>query len=138
MVTQQIDPADGWDLIYSYTRKQAIEDGVLVDLMQSDIADLVREAGFRLPIAMTSAAYAATVKPLDQELPAGQDVRGRLWDVLNVLRATICGCPAGADRLHFQVLVWNGLAHEEVRLWALCGPGDAAEPVLTLMLEGED
>jgi hypothetical protein len=28
--------------------------------------------------------------------------------------------------------------HELVKLWALCGPGDDARPVITLMLEGED
>ena len=44
------------------------------------------------------------------------------------------------DRVHFQVLVdVNGDGHHEtVQLWALCGPGDDASPVLTVMLEGED
>jgi len=28
--------------------------------------------------------------------------------------------------------------HETVKLWSLIGPGDDGEPVLTLMLEGED
>lgn len=44
------------EVIFTYTRKQAIEDGVLVDLMQDEMAKLVREAGFRIPIVMTSAA----------------------------------------------------------------------------------
>ena len=44
------------DLIHSYSRKQAIEDGVLVDLMQPGLVELVKEAGFRFPIAMTSTA----------------------------------------------------------------------------------
>jgi hypothetical protein len=26
----------------------------------------------------------------------------------------------------------------EISLWALCGPGDEGEPVLTVMLAGED
>jgi hypothetical protein len=28
--------------------------------------------------------------------------------------------------------------HEMVELWALCGPGDDARPVITIMLESED
>ena len=32
------------DLIHSYTRAQAIEDGVLVD-----VSDVAKEAGFKLP-----------------------------------------------------------------------------------------
>ena len=44
-----------------YTRRQAIEDGVLVDLMQPETAGLVREAGFKFPVAMTAGAFAATV-----------------------------------------------------------------------------
>jgi len=127
-----------WEVIDRYTRKQAIEDGVLVDLMQPETAPLVREAGFVLPIAMTVGAFAQAVAPIDGELPPGQDLRGRLWDVLMVLKAAIKAMPEGDDRVWFQVRVWNGTRAEEVRLWSLCGPGDDAEPVLTLMLEGED
>lgn len=35
--------------IGAYTRRQAIEDGVLVDLMQAETVALVREAGFKFP-----------------------------------------------------------------------------------------
>jgi len=34
------------EVISSYSRAQAIDDGVLVDLMQGELASLVREAGF--------------------------------------------------------------------------------------------
>ena len=127
-----------WEVIDRYTRKQAIEDGMLVDLMQAETAPLVREAGFVLPIAMTVGAFAQTVAPIDGELPPGQDLQGRLWDVLMVLKAVIRGMPAGDDRVWFQVRVWNGKRAETVRLWSLCGPGDDAEPVITVMLETED
>jgi hypothetical protein len=51
-----------------------------------------------------------------------------------------CGQAGKEDRVHFQVLVdVNGDGrHETVELWALCGPGDEAAPVITAMLEGED
>ena len=44
---------DSSDLIHSYTRAQAIEDGVLVD-----VSDVATEAGFKLPVAITRAAWA--------------------------------------------------------------------------------
>ncbi|SPE52864.1 hypothetical protein SBV1_160020 [Verrucomicrobia bacterium] len=34
--------------------------------------------------------------------------------------------------------VWDGNRHNEIKLWSLCGPGDDGEPVITIMLEGED
>jgi len=33
--------------VYSYSRQQAIDDGILVDLMQAETVKIVREAGFR-------------------------------------------------------------------------------------------
>lgn len=126
-------------VIFSYTRKQAIEDGVLVDLMRAEMADLVGEAGFRLPIAMTATAFSAAVCPIDsgEELPAGQSINGRLWDVLSVLRHA-ARANRDTDRVHFSVSVWDGRQSNTVKLWSLIGPGDDGEPVLTIMLEGED
>ena len=40
------------DLIHSYSRAQAIEDGVLVD-----VSETAREAGFTVPVAITRAAW---------------------------------------------------------------------------------
>ena len=42
--------------IYRYTRAQAIEDGVLVD-----VTETAREAGFRCPVAITHAAWEDSV-----------------------------------------------------------------------------
>jgi len=135
-------------MVFSYTRAQAIEDGVLQDLGQSpEIAALVREAGFKIPVAMTSTAFhdtvlAGTTETPDGEFvfPAGQSVKGRLWDVLMLLRLAIRKLPEGEDRCFFKVDVdekGDG-QHTTVSLWALIGPGDEGEAVLTLMLEGED
>jgi hypothetical protein len=138
--------------IYAYTRAQAIADGVLVDLTtatddQSQL--LCRQAGFKVPVAITRTAWAKTVeaggawKPHGDgeilELKGGQSLTGRIWDLLWLLRVA-CGQASNADRVHFQVLVdVHGDGHREaVKLWALCGPGDDARPVITIMLEGED
>lgn len=42
-------PWDGFRVIYVYTRAQAIEDGVLID-----ISDWAEEYGFTYPVAVTS------------------------------------------------------------------------------------
>jgi hypothetical protein len=129
------------EVIYSYTRAQAIEDGVLVDLTSPVFSfrkglNICQEAGLKFPVAMTSAAFAETVGD-ERSLPAGQDISGRLWDVLWMLRLAI-GRSQGGDLVFYDVLVWNGRKQQRVRLKAVCGPGDDAEPVITIMLRGED
>ena len=130
-----------WDIlgepIAVYSRRQAIEDGVLVDLMQPETVGLVREAGFKFPVAMTAGAFAVTIAAIGEPLPDGQDIQGRLWDVLWMLACAI-KTAGSTDRVKFRVSVWNGRRREEVKLWASCGPGDDAAPVVTMMLEGED
>jgi hypothetical protein len=138
--------------IFRYTRAQAIADGVLVDLTSAtdDKGQLLcKQAGFKAPVAITRNAWAKVIeaggawKPHGDgellELKGGQSLAGRLWDVLHMLRSA-CGQASNDDRVHFQVLVdVNGDGHPEtVNLWALCGPGDHASPVITVMLEGED
>ena len=44
------------DLIHSYSRAQAIEDGVLID-----VSTVAREAGITYPVALTSAAWGRCV-----------------------------------------------------------------------------
>src|ERR1039458_9449603 len=51
------DPVFG-NVIYSYTRKQAIEDGVLVD-----ITEMAKEAGIKYPVAITSTAFFGYAAP---------------------------------------------------------------------------
>ena len=109
------------------------------DLEVDDLAWVVMEAGFQYPMAMTRAAFSETICPIGGELPAGQDVIGRLWDVLMCLKAAIRRSPGRQDRIDFQVSVYRGGRRRSlVRLWAHCGPGDDGEPVITIMLEGED
>jgi hypothetical protein len=146
-------PDNFWDEpIFSYSRAQAIADGVLMDLTSATDdrgQRLCPQAGFKVPVAITRTAWARTIeaggswKPDGDgevlELKGGQSLTGRLWDVLWMLRGA-SGKAANTDRVHFQVLVdVNGDGRREmVGLWALCGPGDDARPVITIVLEGED
>ncbi len=121
-------------VIFSYTRAQAIADGVLVD-----VSELAREAGFRFPVAVTAGVWAECVAV--PEGVTGQDETGRLWDVLHLLRVAIAGQTASGERVDFAVHVRNDNREGDpplVQLYALCGPGDDAEPVITVMKIDED
>ena len=138
--------------IFQYSRAQAIADGVLVDLTSAtdDQGQLLcRQAGFKVPVAITRAAWAKTIEAGGTwrregdsevlELKGGQSLTGRLWDLLWMLHVA-SGRAGTDDRVHFQMLVdVEGDGRQDlVKLWALCGPGDDAKPVITIMLEGED
>lgn len=120
------------DVIHSYSRADAIRDGVLID-----VSATAREAGIRYPVALTRAAWDRCVS-----VPPGvacQDEAGRLWDVVWLLRCAARQCDGGEVR--FGVHVRNDNRSRTpplVRLKALCGPGDHGEPVLTVMLPDED
>ena len=119
-------------LTISYSRRDALADGVLID-----VTDTAREAGFRVPVALTAAAHAAAV-----EIPpgvTGQDEVGRLWDVLTMLRHSARGRAGEGSTVFFDVLVLNcGGVPRPVRLKAVCGPDDDLSPCVTVMLPGED
>lgn len=123
--------------IHTYSRAQAIEDGLLVD-----ISEIAAEAGFRLPVAMTRAVWADCVEwsEEDSRRQVYQDEQGRLWDV--VWMAAQAARRGQGNRMAFQLYrVQRGGKSFRPRLVTLhlhIGPGDDPEPVITIMLPGED
>ncbi len=121
------------DVISSYSRAEAIDDGVLVD-----VTDTAREAGFRFSVALTRAVWNAYV-----EVPAGvrmQDEVGRLWDIVMMAHFAVRQTRAGGSVIRFGVHVRNDNRDRTPPLRTLkmvCGPGDQAEPVITIMLPEE-
>jgi hypothetical protein len=122
------NPWDGAEVISIYTREQAIEDGTL-----ADISPLGKEAGFRVPIAVTSAVI-DSLTPTELDTADGRSLTGRLWDVLMVLRTKA----TNDELVLFDVIVATGRRQTTVSLKALIGPGDAGEPVVTIMFPDED
>jgi hypothetical protein len=123
--------SDEFEFIHSYSRTQAIADGVLVD-----VSETAREAGITYPTAVTRAVYEKYVRVPDGV--SAQDERGRLWDVLFMLRFAIARSPEG-DTLLYTVFVRNDNdAPKPVKLKAICHPGDEGEPVVSVMLPDED
>lgn len=127
-------PFDGAAIVHRYTRAQAFADGVLVD-----VSEQAREAGFRIPVALSAAVWADCVA-WDQTAEAlPLDEAGRLWDLLFLTRLEAHRCP---DCQHLRVgllrVPRGGRRPEPVELKAQLGPGDAGEPVLTMLLPEED
>ena len=119
-------------VIYAYTRAQAIEDGVLID-----VTETAKEAGFKLSVAITAALHGRLTPTLaDQNL--GQDYDGRLWDVLWLAAFTVKLADPGMDTVTFTVALQeaegkSGQPHNtDLRLRAVYGPGDEDEPVVTI------
>lgn len=124
------------EVIYSYTRKQAIEDGVLIDCSK-----MAQEAGLKFPVAITCAVWNEYIIPNDDLVGYGQSYEGRLWDTLWMCRY-YAGLPTASQIMKFKVyfvMMVNGEPKEElVELKAICGPGDEGKPVITIMLPHED
>jgi len=122
------------EVIYSYTRSQAVADGVQVEVTKT-----AQEAGIRFPVFLTRAVYDAyvTVPPG----VTGQDEAGRLWDVITMTRFAILRSRPGCDRLPIALYVRNDNRRPRlVRLTAVCGPLDIddPQPAITVMLPDED
>ncbi|WP_053057874.1 DUF6573 family protein [Rubrobacter aplysinae] len=118
------------DPIHVYTREEAKQDGVLVD-----VTGTAREAGFKVDTAITAALDADISDLSSPLLDGGESHKGRLWDVLVTghLAAHKSGLPALAYTLHMPV---GDKKLYEVK--AVIGPGDDEDPVLTLMRTDED
>ncbi len=124
--------SDQFELIYSYTRKQAIEDGVLVD-----VSSTAKEAGINFPVALTSTVWEIYVVPSEKIEDHGQSISGRLWDLLWIFR--LRALKTNTSLMYFSCMMLNEKETlEEVKFKALCGPGDNGEPVITIMLPMED
>ena len=121
-------------VIYSYTRAQAVADGVQVEVTKT-----AQEAGIRIPVFLTRTVFDAYVA-----VPPGvqcQDEAGRLWDIVWMLRFAVQRSRASADRLPFALYVRNDNHRAKlVKLIATCGPLDIddPQPAITVMMPDED
>ncbi|TDR40489.1 hypothetical protein DFR29_113191 [Tahibacter aquaticus] len=124
------------DVIHTYTRREALDDGVLMDA-----GAMAQEAGFTLPVALTAQVWATCVSWSSEER-APQDEDGRLWDVLWMasLAARAAARRGDSGRVAFEVRVVprGGRRPRVTKLVLMLGPGDRGEPVVTIMEPGED
>jgi hypothetical protein len=125
------------EVVSSYSRAQAIEDGVLVDLT-ANFPELCANAGFKYPVAITCEAFARYIELTPAAARAGNDIVGRAWDVLWMLRYAISqGGHTDTLLVRFHCVTDRETARPCV-LKALCGPDDGLSPCITLMLPEQD
>ncbi len=122
-------------VIYSYTRAQAVADGV-----QVDVSKTAREAGISFPVFLTRTVFDSFVA-----VPPGvtaQDEAGRLWDILWMLRFAIVRARPGVQRIPVALYVRqsNSKRPQLIKLVATCGPLDIddPQPAITVMMPDED
>ena len=114
------------ETIYSYSRAQAMEDGVLIDLNH---VDSIRQH-WKHPFACTSAVWSILEEALQQ---AGQDVCGICHDISTMAKLAIQDARE-AQQVPFTVIIGRRTHSFKLHI----RPGDTAAPVLTLMLRYED
>ena len=120
--------------VYTYTRAQAVADG-----LQVEVTKTAAEAGIRFPMFITRAVYDAYVT-----VPhgvTGQDEAGRLWDLVWMTRFAIIRSRPGVQRLPVALYVRNDDVRSRlVKLVATCGPVDIDDPrpAITVMMPDED
>ena len=121
-------------LVYSYTRAQAVADGVQVEVTKT-----AQEAGIKFPMFLTRTVFDAYVA-----VPEGvnaQDEAGRLWDIVWMTRFAIIRAKPGVDRIPVALYVRNdNRAAKLIKLIATCGPLDMddPQPTITVMMPDED
>ena len=105
------------EVISTYTRAQAIDDGVLIDVgaWQGGI--------FKHPVAFTAALFAEVSRGKGSDV---ETLKARIWDVCYM--ATVPTAHINGPDSFYPVTVGN----RTLRLRANCGPGDRAEPVMTI------
>ena len=125
------------ETIYAYTRTQAIEDGELVD-----VSKMAKEAGFRVPVAVTRSVWGQYIEWTDNDTDKQtiQDQPGRLWDVLWMLRFAYLSNKSEFLIYTLHIVPRDGHSKKPVlvKLKAILGGGDEGEPVITIMLPHED
>lgn len=105
------------EVISSYSRAQAIEDGVLIDVSDTKAATL-----FKFPCAITSSLARALQRGAGSK---PETFNARLWDVFYMSKY---GASTPASDTFFTVKV----GARNLKLWGNCGPGDEGEPVITV------
>ena len=128
-------PADPFwgEPIHTYTRAEALADGVLFD-----VTETAREAGFRVPVALTASVWADVCDISGRYVSAGQSPEDRLWNLL-FMATWAARRPENSNASTFVYsLSMPVAASNNYRTKCHVGPGDQGEPVVTIMRPDEN
>ena len=116
---------DNFEVIHSYSRKQAIDDGFLVD-----VTHWATPLGYKYQVAFTATLWAVI-----EAIPecSWQDISGRVHDVLFMGIIAIKKLKKNESFVSFNVII--NTQNEKIqshRLVMNLAPGDTPEPVFTV------
>ncbi len=137
----------GNEIISTYSRAQALADGVLVD-----ISKMANEAGFVVPVAVTAAVW-SMIEDIPEKY-GHENIDGRAWDMV-WMASRACKNAQGGGRINYDFILHvnnsvegvrarpfkgsgRGFDKDQVRLSLVSGPGDNIEHVITIMLPDEN
>lgn len=143
IVIEQRDPFYAAEVISTYSRTQALDDGVL-----HDHAEMGRQAGFPAPVALTAAVQHDAVA-WDERNAGAQDESGRAWDVLYMgalasrsHAMSQRGQLRVGERIPFTVYrvpnTRRSTTAKPITLHAVFGVDDHSQPCFTIMQPDED
>ena len=122
------------EVVFRYTRRMAIADGVLIDATQGDFAAVSREHFPDHHLAMTGAVFALLERGVESD--EGQEFAGVWHDVLWMSRVGRVRLLSGGHTFNVGIRADAQLRWHELRI--LFHGGDYGEPCATVMLPDED
>ena len=126
---------EDFEIVHMYTRANALEDGVLINLNAIDeIADLV-QSHYKFPVDLTESVWAIVCAAVDDD-EGCNDLAGVIHDLLFMSKA--CYEEINQSERIFKVLIHLNGELKEYRFKAVFGPDETWAPVVTIMLPLED
>lgn len=125
-----LSPFEGAEIIHSYSRAEAIEDGVLIDVSKE-----AAEVGITLHTTVTPGVWAELIgNPKWEEWGTEEE---RLKRLLSDACSELEKAENGTAFFCIRMIDMGAIAGE-IHFRAQRGAGDKLEPVLTVMLSHED
>ena len=133
MTTQPLFTAN--DLIYAYTRQQALEDGVQVSANEGDLAEVTRQH-YKYPVYMTDAVWTLIETAVNNPRYCN-DLKGVWHDILWMSR--IYSRRVDESTSEFVVKIVGTGRKSVFHMIAQCGPVDIDKPApcITIMMPDE-
>ena len=126
-------PWAGFEVIHTYTRQQAIEDGVLVDLSTAFPSDTRL---FKWNVCCTDSVWSLIERAAEKD---EVEIGTYIWDVCFMAHMAVTAVrDSGNPELFFKVCLPLGTPEQKLKM--VCGPigPDDPSPCLTIMQPHED